>query len=168
MLEKIRVAGVTGLICLAVGFFCGYEFSDGKAQIQRYEAIKSTLETDNANLKKQLVIEHERQASAQRAEEITHKELEALETQFHAAIDELNAFQLQQLTYTSSNGAALPDSSAVADSAPTNKESKCDCKNEREFQKLYEKQMIIARDCDINDAYLRQCIALYNSLLQNK
>ena len=41
-------------------------------------------------------------------------------------------------------------------------ECRCDVKNSAEFQKLYEQQMTVARDCDINAAHLNSLIKMVN------
>lgn len=44
--------------------------------------------------------------------------------------------------------------------------SECSCKNTAKFQRLYEQQLMIARDCDINAVYLNKLIDLYNRVSQ--
>lgn len=44
--------------------------------------------------------------------------------------------------------------------------SECSCKNTAKFRKLYEQQLMIARDCDINAVYLNKLIDLYNRVSQ--
>ena len=44
--------------------------------------------------------------------------------------------------------------------------SECSCKNTAKFRILYEQQLMIARDCDINAVYLNKLIDLYNRVSQ--
>lgn len=53
-----------------------------------------------------------------------------------------------------------------ADPISTDKENKCKCVevNGAEFQRLYQRQLLISRDCDIDRQHLNTVIDLYNAL----
>ena len=59
----------------------------------------------------------------------------------------------------------LQDSSRTS-STNSQSGSECSCKNTAKLQRLYEQQLMIARDCDINAVYLNKLIDLYNRVSQ--
>ena len=56
---------------------------------------------------------------------------------------------------------ALSENAGDTGSVQTS-ECRCDVKNSAEFQRLYEQQMTVARDCDINAAHLNSLIKMVN------
>lgn len=58
--------------------------------------------------------------------------------------------------------------SAKAPVAIQTSECKCHVVNRREFQRLYEKQLIVARDCDITAMHYNELINLWNEMFSDK
>lgn len=150
-------------IAFVIGLYSGYSFSNTKADIDRLKLNETALHSEVSNLQKQLEVEHDRQKAATEAAAKTQEDLADLESRYSAAIDELNNLQLQYIETDNSDEATLSADSSIAS---TNQKSQCRCgsKDNAKFQRLYEEQLIIAKDCDINAIYLNQLIDLYNSL----
>ena len=154
------------IICataLIVGLCAGYSIRDEKADIDRLEQIQAALQAENENLIKQLEQEHEYQKAAQTTAEQAQKDLAELEDMYADAVNELNNMQLQQLSYDSDDFSALSDDSTSTGSVPE-KEGKCNGYDKIAFQKLYEEQLKVAKDCDITTSYYNRLIDLYNSI----
>ncbi|MGN0903416.1 MAG: hypothetical protein ACI4M9_09020 [Succinivibrio sp.] len=159
LIKNYAVVAITGLV---LGFFGGYLFSDAKAERDKLNFQLTALKAENTNLIKQLEVENERHNQTQITVAETQKDLADLEMRYSNAINELNLLQLQSDT-SSSNRATL---SSDADSSSTVSESRCECsfKDREKFQRLYEKQLTIARDCDITTIHYNQLINLYNGI----
>lgn len=66
------------------------------------------------------------------------------------------------------NASCNSDMSSTATTARTvsDCECRCDGKNTAELRRLYQEQLIVARDCDINATYLNNLIEWYNIISQ--
>jgi uncharacterized protein YqfA (UPF0365 family) len=154
------------IICataLIVGLCAGYSIRDEKADLDRLEQIQAALQTENENLVKQLEQEHEYQKAAQAVAEQTQKDLAELEDMYADAVNELNDMQLQQLSYDCDDSSALSEDPTITESV-SEETSKCTGYNKVAFQKLYEDQLKLAKDCDITASYYNRLIDLYNSI----
>lgn len=110
----------------------------------------------------------------ERAETTLAKERE-LHSYFNTKTIEISdEIKLIDLSYNNAANIMLNDSSSktvLQDSSRTSSTnsqsgSECSCKNTAKFRKLYEQQLMIARDCDINAVYLNKLIDLYNRVSQ--
>jgi len=160
---SIKNTLIAGAVAFAVGYLAGYATRDDQAEIERLNGAKYALEQERANLIKQLEVEHEHQKTAQINAAKTQEDLDDLEKRYANAVDELNALQLQQLTYDSDDTSALSEDSSTSSAVS---QGKCGCsgKDKRAFQKLLNDQMIVAKDCDINATYLNNLIEWYGSI----
>lgn len=151
----------------AVGYIACYATRDDQAEIERLNVAKYALDRERANLIQQLKVEHEHQKIAQNNAAKTQEDLDDLEKRYASAIDELNAMQLQFSEYTDSDTATL---SKEAGSATVVSQGKCGCTgaDKAKFQLLYEKQLMIAKDCDINVTCLNNLIERYGSISKCK
>lgn len=154
---------IVGAVSLIIGLGAGYSIRDEKAHVKDLENIQSALELERDNLIKQLEVEHEYQKAAQATAEQAQADLESLEASYADAINELNNLQLFYSTQDYTDESALSDDSESAVSVPE-EGSQSASDNEREFQKLYEEQLKIAKDCDITTSYYNRILALYESI----
>lgn len=156
---------VAGAIAFAVGYIAGYATRDDQAEIERLNVAKYALNQERANLIQQLEVEHEHQKTAQINAAKTQEDLDDLEKRYASAIDELNALQLQFSEYTDSDTATLSKDASASSSVS---QGKCGCSgaDKAKFQRLYEKQLMIAKDCDINATYLNNLIEWYDMIYQ--
>ena len=159
----LRNSILAGVLAFIVGAYCGYSFSDAKAEARQYQANIEALEIERAELFKQLEKEHEYQQTAKAASQKAEEDLADLESRYADAINALNDLQLQQLAYDSEDTEPLSESSSsTADNSKS--ANKCSDKDRAKLQRLYEEQLTLARDCDINAIHLNQLIDLYNSI----
>jgi len=160
---SIKSLLISSVAVFIAGTFTGYSIRDDQAEIDRLNLERSALEEENKNLIKQLEVEHEYQEAAQVTAEQTKKDLDELEDRYTDAVNELNALQLSQLTYVPEDTSALSENAGVT-TAVSKGSSKCAGKDKTKFQRLYEEQLMIAKDCDINSTYLNNLIEWYGSL----
>lgn len=161
--SSLKYSACVGFITFFVGAYAGYSFSDAKAEAKQYKANIEALEIERAELFKQLEKEHEYQQTAKAASQKAQEDLADLESRYADAVNALNDLQLQQLSYDNQDAEPLSESSSTS---ADNKESRNkSCYADRaKLQRLYEEQLTLARDCDINAIHLNQLIDLYNSI----
>ncbi len=160
---SLKYSACVGFITFFVGAYAGYSFSDAKAEAKQYKANIEALEIEREELIKQVEKEHEYQQTAKAASEKAEEDLADLESRYADAINALNDLQLLQLSYDSEDTEPLPESSSsTADNSKSS--NKCSSADRAKLQKLYEEQLTLARDCDINAIHLNQLIDLYNSI----
>lgn len=160
---SLKYSACVGFITFFVGAYAGYSFSDAKAEAKQYKANIQALEIERAELFKQLEKEHEYQQAAKTASQKAEEDLADLESRYADAVNALNDLQLQQLSYDSEDTEPLSESSSsTTDNSKSS--NKCSNKDRAKLQRLYEEQLKLARDCDINAIHLNQLIDLYNSI----
>ena len=158
---NIQIAGYA--IALIVGFGCGYSIRADKADIERLQATQQALEIEKQHLIKQIEVEHEQQKAEKAITAQTKENLADLENRYADAVAELNELQLQFAEQDDNEPTALsPD----ATSAKSISQGQCKCPgtDQRKLQRLYESQLVIAKDCDINSTYLNNIIDWYHSI----
>lgn len=119
-------------------------------------------------------INSELQQQIQAVEDARSKEQEYREKvdkttrQAKEAIDVVNAHYRKLLNDSLSKSSASSNSNMSAASTPSATVSKSSCKcpnqNREKLQRLYEQQLIIARDCDITATHYNELIELFNEL----
>lgn len=160
---SLKYYACVGFITFFVGAYAGYSFSDAKAEAKQYKANIEALEIERAELFKQLEKEHEYQQAAKTASQKAEEDLADLESRYADAINALNDLQLQQLAYDNQDAEPLSESSSSTADNPKSS-NKCSQQDRAKLQRLYEEQLTLARDCDINAIHLNQLIDLYNSI----
>ena len=160
---SLKYSACVGFITFFVGAYAGYSFSDAKAEAKQYKANIEALEIEREELIKQVEKEHEYQQTAKATSEKAQEDLADLESRYADAINALNDLQLQQLSYDNQDAEPLSESSSsTADNSKSS--NKCSQQDRAKLQRLYEEQLTLARDCDINAIHLNQLIDLYNSI----
>ena len=160
---SLKYSACVGFITFFVGAYAGYSFSDAKAEAKQYKANIEALEIEREELIKQVEKEHEYQQTAKATSEKAQEDLADLESRYADAINALNDLQLQQLAYDNQDAEPLSESSSsTADNSKS--ANKCSYADRAKLQRLYEEQLTLARDCDINAIHLNQLIDLYNSI----
>lgn len=160
---SLKYSACVGFITFFVGAYAGYSFSDAKAEAKQYKANIEALEIEREELIKQVEKEHEYQQAAKTASQKAEEDLADLESRYADAINALNDLQLQQLSYDNQDAEPLSESSSsTTDNSKSS--NKCSNADRAKLQRLYEEQLTLARDCDINAIHLNQLIDLYNSI----
>jgi len=141
------------------GCYLGYTYSNTQADVERQQLITTALKAENENLIKQIKVEREKAKQAQISAEQVKADVSAIEDKYNSALADFERLQFSDDNHT----AALPPVAPVANSIP---ESKCKCggNDQRKLQRLYERELIKAKDCDINSAHLNALIDWYHSI----
>lgn len=160
---SLKYSACVGFITFFVGVYAGYSYSDAKAEAKQYKANIEALEIEREELIKQVEKEHEYQQTAKAASQKAEEDLADLESRYADAINALNDLQLQQLAYDNQDAEPLSESSSSTADNKENRNKGCYA-DRAKLQRLYEEQLTLARDCDINAIHLNQLIDLYNSI----
>lgn len=127
------------------------------AQLQT-EAIKA----DQEATVKQLNIEHEWQARQEQADKEATDEINKIKDKYNAAMSKLHADSVHV------NSDSASETALSTNSKTLNSVSACNCqcgdRDRTKLQRLYQRQLTIARDCDITAAHYNALIKLYESL----
>lgn len=130
------------------------------AQMQT-EAIKAEHEATV----KQLNIEHEWQARQEQADKEATDEINKIKDKYDKALSMLNA-RASDSVHVNSDSAS--ETALSTNSKTLNSVSACNCqcsdRDRTKLRRLYERQLTIARDCDITAAHYNALIKLYESL----
>ncbi len=124
------------------------------AQMQT-EAIKA----DQEATVKQLNIEHEWQAKREQADKEATDEINKIKDKYNAAMSKLHANSLR--SDSGSSGEAALSTNTSTTSRVQNCRCECSDYNRARLQRLYQRQLIVARDCDITATHYNALIDLY-------
>lgn len=122
------------------------------------EAIK----TEQDALVKQLNTEHEWQAKQEQADKEATDEINKIKDKYNAAMSKLHANSLR--TDSGSSGETALSENATDAATVSDCQCRCNVENSAKFQKLYEQQMMVARDCDITAAHYNKLIRLFSDI----
>ena len=155
------VAGVA----LSIGFVTGYRCADKSAQIEQLEKDSLAYQQEIKNLQNVLDKEHKWNDEAETQAEQTAQNVENAKQTFSSALNSINSI-IDSLHESDSleQPAKVPYSASVAGESAKCSNAKCNCKNTEAFRKLSQELLIISKDCDIQNSYLKQCVGLYNSI----
>ncbi|MCI7772626.1 MAG: hypothetical protein MR514_02020 [Succinivibrio sp.] len=130
------------------------------AQIQT-DAIKA----DQEATAKQLNIEHYWQEQQRQADAEANNELQKIQDKYDKALSMLNARKSDSVHV---NSDSTSETALSSDSKTLNSVSACNCqcsdRDRAKLQRLYQRQLTIARDCDITATYYNHLIDWYNSI----
>lgn len=125
----------------------------------------TALKNEQDALVKQLNIEHEWQARQEQADKEANNELQKIQNKYDKALSMLNARASDSVHVNSDSASetALSTNSKTLNSVSA---SNCQCsdRDRTKLRRLYERQLTIARDCDITAAHYNALIKLYESL----
>ena len=126
------------------------------------EAIK----TEQEATVKQLKIEHYWQELQRQSDAEANNELQKIQDKYDKALSLLNARKSADSLHVNSGSAS--ETALSSDSKTLNSVSACLCqcsdRDRTKLQRLYQRQLTIARDCDITAAHYNALIKLYESL----
>ena len=132
------------------------------AQMQT-EAIKAEHEATV----KQLNREHYWQEQQRQADKEANNELQKIQDKYDKALSMLNVRKSDSV-HVNSDSASASETALSTNSKTLNSVSACNCqcgdRDRTKLQRLYQRQLTIARDCDITAAHYNALIKLYESL----
>ncbi len=156
------------LACVAAGAFLAWHFTSG-----HYQAELTRIESETQiELQKALVAKADMEArfNAQVSELQTelHSDTSKIDADYSAAVssftDVLNLKWLQHSNANSSQNVSTTSGTAAGDQGQSKSAVKCDCPDRASLQRLFERQMTLARDCDINQNHFKRLVSLYESI----
>lgn len=159
--------------CLLSSVFCGlmgYRYADTQrereiAQIQEQMKAQEVIALQNKN---------ERENVYSKALITTQSKIAVSSDRITAAYRDLNAWADSNFVIDNSvsmhnsedNASSDSDMSSTASTAGAVQRSECRCdgKDQAKLRRLYQEQLIIARDCDITASYYNELIKFYRSV----
>lgn len=156
------------LACVAAGAFLAWHFTAGHYQA---ELLRIESETQ-IELQKALVAKADMEAryNAQVSELYSelHADTNKVNADYSAAVanfsDVLNSHWLQSHNASSSENVSTTSGITKGDNGKVSAPCKCDGYDRAKLQRLFEQQMIVARDCDINQNHFKRVVSLYESI----
>lgn len=140
-----------------IAFWAGFYVNGLRHEKQFQEYISASFEKQAQDI----------QAARNKEQEYREK-VGKTTRQAKEAIDVVNAHYRKLLNDSLSKSSASSNNSVPAASTPSATVSKSSCKcpnqNREKLQRLYEQQLIIARDCDITATHYNELIELFNEL----
>ena len=85
---------------------------------------------------------------------------------YNTLTDSVDSFNANSMLNNQDSATDTKQVSATTSSTSRVQECKCECStdNRAKLQRLYQQQLIVARDCDITATHYNQLIKLYNSI----
>lgn len=158
---------IVASVAICIGFLAGYRCADKSAQIEQLERDSLAYQQTISNLQNTLKTEHKwnEQAEAQAIE--TAQNVADAEQVYKNAVSGINAILDGVHTSDSARqSATMSDTASTAGESAKCSNVKCNCKNTEAFRRLSKELLIISKDCDIQNSYLKQCVGLYNAIRQ--
>ena len=156
------------LACLVAGAFLAWHFTAGhyQSEIARIEsesklAMQEAL-TEKADMERQL------NAKVSELQSELHKDNAQVDADYSAAVssftDVLNTHWVQSHNASGSQSVSSDTGTAEGNSGKVTAPCKCDGNDRAKLQRLFERQMIVARDCDINQNHFKRLVSLYETI----
>jgi hypothetical protein len=165
-LEKTMHRFIVGcLTTFALGAMVGWSWTSDRYQSKMAEITSAGVQTEMENIQKQRDTEQELYFTTQQHEAQLNEQVDAINHNFELLLD-----GWMHSDGDSSGETALSEN-ATDTATVSDCQCRCDVKNSAKFQKLYERQMMVARDCDITAAHYNELIRLvseWNSRLNTE
>lgn len=164
-MNSILTKAVIVVAWFFLGALAGYSYSADK-----YELLLKTLEKEAANIEIKAIEdqrnkEYEYYFLSNENAKTVQTSIEQITKDFSAAVSDGLSFRVLNETSSDTNTAAL-SSDASATSSVQKGRCECSAKDKAKLQRLYEQQLVVARDCDINSTYLNKLIEWYDMISQ--
>lgn len=153
------------LTTFALGALVGWSWTSDRYQSKMAEITSAGVHAEMENIQKQRDTEQELYFTTQQHEEQLNEQVDAINHNFELLLD----------GWMHSDGDSSGETALSENATDTATVSDCQCRcnveNSAKFQKLYERQMMVARDCDITAAHYNELIRLvteWNSKLNTE
>lgn len=162
-MNSILTKAVIVVAWFFLGALAGYSYS-----VDKYELKLKNLENEAVNIEIKAIEdqrnkEYEYYFLTNENAKTVQTSIEQITKDFSAAVSDGLSFRVHNETGSVTNTAAL-SSDASATSTIQAGRCECDKKDKAKLQRLYEQQLVVARDCDINSTYLNKLIEWYGSI----
>lgn len=144
------------LTTFALGALVGWSWTSDRYQSKMAEITSAGVHAEMENIQKQRDTEQELYFTTQQHEAQLNEQVDAINHNFELLLDGW------MYTDSDSSGETALSENATDTGTVSDCECRCNVENSAKFQKLYERQMMVARDCDINAAHLNALIKMVN------
>lgn len=154
-------------LCAGLGAVCGYEAASTKCELEKAQFHKAALEQEQKAAEKKHDTENLYKDALVKSQSDVFHDVQIIDAHF----DDLNAHVFDadvdslHANNTGDIGAVREDPTAPAGISKT--QCKCPGQDRAKLQRLYERQLVIARDCDITATYYNKLLELYQMVIKN-
>ena len=162
-MNTVLIKAVMVVAWFFLGALAGYSYSADKYELQLRNLEKEAVDLEIKAIEDQRNKEYEYYFISNENAKSAQTSVEQITKDFSAAVSDGLSFRVLNETSSDTNTAAL---SSDASAASTIQAGRCECnkKDKAKLQRLYEQQLVVARDCDINSTYLNKLIEWYGSI----
>lgn len=158
--KELGIYAGVGIIAFALGTYFASLRNDTEKKDYELQHVQElvTAVTDNAKTEKELQGKvNNAVANAGDAEKNLNREFDNRRDALYDKLQSNNPRSNKDMSNSSKAPLAIQTS-----------ECKCHVVNRKEFQRLYEKQLIVARDCDITATHYNELIKLWNDMFSKE
>lgn len=163
--ETLKVIGYTLLVLGA--YSLGYHNANVKAEKEKAEMLAEQAQLTAQFEEQARAQEQEAQKKADTAAESARRQTDEIQKRFDNFVT-LRDFDFNSGVRTDTASAEDHSKQVSDNAAVTLGVSDCDCKriraNRSKLQRFYERQMTIARDCDITSSHYNELIKMWNEV----
>ena len=166
MLSKNLLIGFGG--AFVTGSFISWQFTSERYQHKIDEVVYESQIQYQAALTEKAKLEADYHAKLSDLQSQLVQDTDEIDARYSDAVsgfnDRLSVFWLQHSDAGGGSGVSGTAGTAAGDQGQSKSAVKCNCPDRASFQRLFERQMTIARDCDINQNHFRHLVSLYESI----
>lgn len=140
-----------------IAFWCGWFVNGLRYENNMQNYINKELQQQIQAVEDAKAKEHEYREKADKTTRQAKEAIDAVNAHYHKLLND----SLSKSSASSQNSVPAASSSSSSVSKST---SKCTEQHRAKLQRLYEQQLVIARDCDITAAHYNELIELFNEL----
>jgi len=158
---------VLSALCAIGGAICGYEAASTKCELEKAQFHKTALEQEQKAAEKKHDTENLYKDAVVKSQSDVFADVQAIDAHWNdLSAHDLNADD--DSVHTDSAGsidAVRKDPEPPAGISKT--QCRCPGQNRAKLQRLYERQLVIAKDCDITATYYNRLLELYQMVSNN-
>lgn len=151
-------------LCAGLGAVCGYEAASTKCELEKAQFHKAALEQEQKAAEKKHDTENLYKDALVKSQSDVFHDVQAIDAHWndlnsHAFITDADGVHSNN---TGDVDAVRKDPEPPAGISKT--QCKCPGADRAKLQRLYERQLVIARDCDITATYYNKLLELYQTV----
>lgn len=152
---------------LGAGFVVGYYSASNRCELEKLEFQNDALEKQAQANRKAQSVENVYKNSLIDAQSGISLDLDKISADFANAkrdfFNSLDADSVHHNEASADNSKSMPDPSATPCTV-SKKTDGCSAIDQTKLQRLYERQLVIAKDCDITATYYNHLLEMYQSV----
>ncbi len=157
---------LVGSLCLfGLGVVGGYHLASTQCELEKLEFYNATLEKQAQADRKTQDMENAYKDALVNAQSGVVLDLERINADFTGASLDLSSWS-DGMHYNEAGADSTKQLSDTPAASPAVSEKKCGCSatDRTKLQRLYEQQLVIARDCDITTSYYNRLLEMYKTI----